>query len=327
MKIFVVIACFNGEKYIDDCIHSLLQSTVPVDIVAVENASVDTTLEKLRRYEPRITVLAQKKNLGFGIGNNAGAKYAMEHGADWILWLNMDTKIDPDCIRHLMEAASSLGSSAVFCPLPKTFSQILDLGFMSNTLSPQPEKFGTRDFLTDLYEHRPLQKYYTIDQISGAAIFISSKTLRHTGGFCDLFFPAYYEDAELCRRLRYYGHILYFIPDAVFFHDVENRSSSKIPFSFFLCGQAYEDTLNPELSFAQSYCQSILLRFLKSVLFFLTLNPPRFKDEFSAFLMLVFMWARVRKKRKMVLRKESLGLKDSLDNVLFPCCLFRYIKR
>ncbi|MBO4303317.1 MAG: glycosyltransferase family 2 protein [Lentisphaeria bacterium] len=324
MKVFAVLVCFNNEAYIDECIGSFLRSSFPVGIVVVENASADDSLKKLRKYGKQITILPQKENLGFGIGNNLGAKYALDHGADWILWQNMDTKIAPDCIEKLIRAAGTTGKDAIFSPFPMTYSNLPDLGFFANALSPDSGEMEVRKFVADLYGRKTPAICYRSNLLAGASLFVSSEVLKKAGGFCELFFPAYYEDSELFQRYQYYGCRLFFVPEAVFYHDLENRSGGRITYSHLLCGEAYYAALNPALSFSRTYGQSLLLRFLKSVLFFLSLNMPRFKEEFPAFLMLVFMWRRVRKWRKRVLNKESFGLKDSLDGVPFPIYLSKY---
>ena len=84
MKIYVIIVTYNAMRnsWIDRCISSLRVSTVPVEIIIVDNDSIDGTREYVPANFPEVIWMPQEKNLGFGQGNNVGIRYALDHRAD-----------------------------------------------------------------------------------------------------------------------------------------------------------------------------------------------------------------------------------------------------
>ena len=171
MKIFVIILSFNSGKYIKKCLDSVLTSSIAVEVVVVENASKDDSAMLLKEYEGKIHFLPQKHNLGFAAGNNVGISYAMEHGADYLFLLNMDTYIEKDTIEKLRDAAESSQEKLLLSPLPKTFAGKLDLGFAKNSCS-NLAGHEFRNFVTDLYDKNNLKKFYRTDFICASALFM-----------------------------------------------------------------------------------------------------------------------------------------------------------
>ena len=204
MKIFVIILSFNSSKYIKKCLDSVLTSSIAVEVVVVENASKDDSAMLLKEYEGKIHFLPQKHNLGFAAGNNVGISYAMEHGADYLFLLNMDTYIEKDTIEKLRDAAENSQEKLLLCPLPKTFAGKLDLGFAKNSCS-NLAGHEFRNFVTDLYDKNILKKFYKTDFICASALFMPVAAIKECGSFCPLFYPAYYEDNELFNRMTYNG--------------------------------------------------------------------------------------------------------------------------
>ena len=71
-KVAVVIPNWNGEKSLGACLDSLLSQSYKANIIAVENGSVDGSLNLLQTKYPQVTTLVQPKNLGFAGGVNVG---------------------------------------------------------------------------------------------------------------------------------------------------------------------------------------------------------------------------------------------------------------
>src|SRR5881296_2248939 len=101
--ISVVIPNYNGAGIIGACLESLERQTVSdFEVLVVDNASRDHSLEVIRRLAPEATILAQEKNLGFAGGVNAGIQAAR---GEWIAVLNNDTEVAEN---WLEEAASAI---------------------------------------------------------------------------------------------------------------------------------------------------------------------------------------------------------------------------
>ena len=110
MKISVIVPVYNLEKYIRQCLESVLNQTYrDLEILAVNDGSKDSSKEILDAYalkDPRITVL-DKPNGGLSDARNCG----MDHmTGEYVVFIDSDDVIDPDMVGHLLEAAEKTGS-------------------------------------------------------------------------------------------------------------------------------------------------------------------------------------------------------------------------
>ena len=105
LNIYIIIVTYNGMKWIEKCLASLLHSTYPIKVIVVDNDSTDGTGELILSSFPEVIWLPQKKNLGFGQGNNAGIRYALAHQADYVLLLNQDAYLQPTAVEEMLKVA------------------------------------------------------------------------------------------------------------------------------------------------------------------------------------------------------------------------------
>ncbi len=288
MKIFVIILSFNSGKYIKKCLDSVLTSSIAVEVVVVENASKDDSVMLLKEYEGKIHFLPQKHNLGFAAGNNAGIAYAMEHGADYLFLLNMDTYIEKDTIEKLRDAAESSQEKLLLSPLPKTFAGKLDLGFAKNSCS-NLAGHEFRNFVTDLYDKNILKKFYKTDFICASALFMPVAAIKECGSFCPLFYPAYYEDNELFNRMTYNNWSLAFVPESIYYHDVEDRKKTSLPDSHLIAMRFISEILDQRNAFTKTFFHALLSEAGKSLV---NISLLRF-DNFQTHLRVVFTLLKV----------------------------------
>lgn len=94
MKVVVVIVTYNGTEWIEECLHSLRNSTLECTIIVVDNNSSDHTLDIIRDQFPAIKTIPQDTNLGFGRANNIGISYALKQRTEYVFLLNQDTKVE-----------------------------------------------------------------------------------------------------------------------------------------------------------------------------------------------------------------------------------------
>ena len=299
MKIFVIILSFNSSKYIKKCLDSVLTSSIAVEVVVVENASKDDSAMLLKEYEGKIHFLPQKHNLGFAAGNNVGISYAMEHGADYLFLLNMDTYIEKDTIEKLRDAAENSQEKLLLCPLPKTFAGKLDLGFAKNSCS-NLAGHEFRNFVTDLYDKNILKKFYKTDFICASALFMPVAAIKECGSFCPLFYPAYYEDNELFNRMTYNGWSLAFVPESIYYHDVEDRKKTSLPDSHLIAMRFFSEILDQRNAFTKTFFHALLSEAGKSLANISLLRFDNFQTHLRVIFALLKVYFPLKKFRKTI---------------------------
>ena len=100
-KIFSIIVTYNGAPWIERCLHDLFESDLETEVIVVDNASSDNTLELLHSFE-NIHLVKNIENVGFGQANNVGIDLAMKQGADFIFLLNQDAYVFKNTISQLV---------------------------------------------------------------------------------------------------------------------------------------------------------------------------------------------------------------------------------
>jgi GT2 family glycosyltransferase len=113
----VVIVTYNGKKWIDKCIQSLINSSFPVDIIVVDNNSIDSTSDYVIQNYKNVQIIQLIKNYGFGRGNNIGIKSAIERNADYIFLLNQDAWVEENTLRVLLDLHKNNPEFGIISPL------------------------------------------------------------------------------------------------------------------------------------------------------------------------------------------------------------------
>src|SRR5208283_4394577 len=107
----VVVLNWNGKKFLGKCLESLLLQTLDsFEVIVVDNASTDASVEYVRSRFASVRVIENKRNLGFAAGNNVGIKSSRGR---FIVVLNNDTRVSRDFLKSLVEVAlanDSIGS-------------------------------------------------------------------------------------------------------------------------------------------------------------------------------------------------------------------------
>jgi GT2 family glycosyltransferase len=116
-NVVAIIVTYNGMKWIDRCLTSLINSSLAVDIIVIDNLSSDETVPHIQTYYPQAELLCMKQNLGFGSGNNEGLKLAMERKADFVFLLNQDAWVETDTIKNLLDAQREHPQYGILSPV------------------------------------------------------------------------------------------------------------------------------------------------------------------------------------------------------------------
>lgn len=224
MKILTIIVTYNGLKWYERCLGSLRHSTIPVNIMVVDNASQDGTADWIAELYPEINLIRSDKNIGFGQANNIGLRYALDNGYDYVFLLNQDAWLHTnDCIERLVQAAEHQPEYMIMSALWLYGSgERITKGSKQHMIAL--ERVGN-DFVSDLYLGNTLQEVYETDYICAAAWLLPRKTLEQIGGFDPLFFHRG-EDDNYMQRVHYHGGKIGLCAKACICHDIEERPSN-----------------------------------------------------------------------------------------------------
>ncbi len=208
--IYCVIVTYNGMRWIDRCLQSILQSVIPMVAVVVDNGSEDDTVKHIKANYPEVILLPQEENKGFGQANNIGIAYAMQKQATHILLLNQDAAIQPDALQILLQHDDG---QHLLTPIHMNGDgSCIDDNFFQNTLlSMQPEKHEVKE----------------VPYVNAACWLLPAEIIRQVGGFNPLFYH-YGEDNNYIQRLQYYHFEIRLISDAIVYHDREKHGNEQL---------------------------------------------------------------------------------------------------
>jgi len=213
-KISIIIVNHNGKHLLNACLESLYkQSFKDIEIIIVDNASADGSVEYVKDSFADIKIISLPKNIGFAGANDEGLRNAT---GDYIMLLNNDVEVDKECVNNLflaMEASQEVGIGA-----PKMVvngKEIIDSvgdGF-STILRGFKRGEGKA---ANLYNHEE----YIFGACAGAAIY--RRSMLEEIGFLDEDFFLIYEDCDLNFRAQLAGWRAKYIPSAVVYHRVRS---------------------------------------------------------------------------------------------------------
>lgn len=236
MNLSVIVLNWNAKEWLERSIGSALSQDIGArtfEVILVDNASTDGSVQYAQELYPQITILALDDNLGFAAGNNVGI--AASRG-DVLLLLNPDTITHPGAFAALLDFMESQPRCGVAGP--KLLNRdgtlqyscrhfaTLEAGFFRNTPLGRlfPQNRATRDYLMkDVSHDEPM----LVDWVSGAAMAIKREVIDAVGTLDEDFFM-YVEDVDLCYRAKQAGWQTWYAPSGVITHAIA-QSSDKNP--------------------------------------------------------------------------------------------------
>lgn len=205
-EVSIVVPAYNQFAYTYNCLRSLAghATRYRFEVIVVDDASSDGTAGRLES-SAHLCVIRQPVNRGFIHACNEGARQAR---GDHLVFLNNDTQIQEGWLDHLIETfdlrpdAGAVGSRLIYPD-----GRLQEAGGIV-------WRDGSGWNLGRLDDpHRPEYSYLrVVDYCSGASLAIRRETFERLGGFDEYFLPAYYEDTDLCFRIRANGARVYYQP-------------------------------------------------------------------------------------------------------------------
>jgi hypothetical protein len=223
----IVIVSFNSGPSLARCLDSIAQHVPAAHAIVVDNASTDGCTDSPALRRDRVTLLANRQNVGFARAVNQGLMAAT---GDLVMLLNPDSYLLAGAVEGLEEELRRHPECAIAGP------RILnDDGSVQGSARGDPSLvtgiFGRSTLLTRLFPnarlarravrttnaHGPNGESFEVDWVSGACMLARREALIGVGGFDERYF-LYWEDADLCRRLRNQGHSTRYVPSCTVVH-------------------------------------------------------------------------------------------------------------
>jgi GT2 family glycosyltransferase len=225
IDVSVIIVSWNVSSFLRKCIQSIHdQENASFQIIVVDNASTDDSVDMVRRQFADVTLVAEDSNLGFGPANNVGLSHAEGR---YVFLLNPDTLVSYGALTELMAfldqhpAFEMVGPRLVgpdggvqrVCArsLP-TLTQALFYALYLHRLPHVGARLAQR--LMSPYDLDDAQE---VGAISGAAMFARRSAIEEIGGFDEVFLHTA-EDVDLCLRLKQRGGRIFYLPQARIVH-------------------------------------------------------------------------------------------------------------
>ncbi|MFH1336028.1 MAG: glycosyltransferase family 2 protein [Candidatus Zixiibacteriota bacterium] len=225
MNITIIIVTWNSEGVIRNCMDSIIQNTGErqPEIILVDNNSSDQTVKIVAEHYPRVNLIRNKDNLGYAEANNQGIEKSR---GEYLLLLNPDTEVRENSLISMIQFMEENPRTGALGP------QLLN---PDGTVQPSCREFPT--YATLLWEFSGLSRLFPkskifghwrmgyfnfdrireVDQPMGSCLLLRRRTLEEVGVF-DRSFPMFFNDVDLCYRIKKTEWKIYFFPDAQILH-------------------------------------------------------------------------------------------------------------
>jgi GT2 family glycosyltransferase len=222
----IIIVCYKGWERLKKCLDSLNSFTgedFSKEVIVVDNRSDDDTIYRIEKEYPGFRFIYNSVNGGYSNGCNLGAENA---SGEFILILNPDTVASESEVEKLLiTARQNLSFALLSC------RQVNESGKESIASGPFPHFFNLTGLQRALFGKREKEagnqksQYCYPDWVSGSVMLLRKELYERIGGFDDDFWM-YFEDVDLCRRIRNIGGKIVFCNTVTIEHN--HGGSSRI---------------------------------------------------------------------------------------------------
>ncbi len=208
-EVTVIIPNYNGINYIKDCLDSLLAQTMEADIIVVDNASADGSVDIIKQYD-MVRLIELKENFGFCRAVNEGIAATR---TKYLILLNNDTKADPAFVEELYKAIDKHDDTF------SVASKMLQMN-APDRIDSAGDLYCALGWAFSLGKDKSSKKYdresVIFSACGGAAIY--RKDLFEQIGYFDELHFTYLEDVDVGYRARIMGYKNRYTPKAVVYH-------------------------------------------------------------------------------------------------------------
>lgn len=225
-SVSVVIVNYNSGDYLVDCVRSVMDSAYPSkELIVVDNASGDGSVDKMLAVFPGIKVIRNRVNLGYAGAGNIGIASAK---GEFLVIMNPDTLVESGWLESLISAASRYPNAVFFQPKILLMSDRKVLNSAGNMI--HLAGFGVCRGLGTLDRNKFLEE--EVCYASGACTLIRREALHSIGPMEELFL-AYGEDKDWGWRAMMMGWQSIFVPSSTILHGW-SATLGETPSKFYL---------------------------------------------------------------------------------------------
>lgn len=229
----IIIVNYNSMAYLKKCLNSIINSQykVNVDIFVSDNNSKDGSIDMVKNEFPQVFLIENKNNLGY---SGAANRAIRQSSGRYILILNNDIEVLDNPLDLMVERINRDSDIGLLgCMLlnsDKTLQQsfgYFNLGFLSEAIQKiffNRYKRGNR--LVGRYLYKIHKKFREVDWISGACIMARRDAMDDVGLMDENYFM-FFEEIDLCNKVRKKGWKICYTPDAKMIHHGGKSSSAE----------------------------------------------------------------------------------------------------
>jgi len=220
-----IVVTHNSGATIGSCLEALAREDC--EIVVVDNASADDTVQRIEEFVAwnPVRLIGNEQNLGFGTAVNQGAREAT---GEVLLILNPDAIAEPGAVSALLRCLETTKAAAVGGALLEADGQP-SRGFVFRTIPTIAALLYEVLLVNQLWPGNPVNQRYRcldadysqqqeVEQPAGACLAVTRTAWDSVGGLDEQFFPVWFEDVDLCKRLLDRGLKIFYCPEARFRH-------------------------------------------------------------------------------------------------------------
>ena len=233
----VVIVNYNTSDHLRACL-ATVQSESSSQVIVVDNASTDGSVEMVKREYPWVTLIPNSTNKGYGTAANQGIFCCRDK---YVLLLNADILLPPGALQALITYLDLNPQAAVVGPravrldgklestcyqFPGTLKSLVDSDTLGKLIRYIP---GIRHHFLRTWPHDHSR---VVPWVKGMALAIRYEVFKAVGGFDESFF-LFFEEVDLCYRLAASGRQIHFAPVTSVLHiggasTIQTRSDAAI---------------------------------------------------------------------------------------------------
>ena len=218
-SVTVLILNFNGRRYLQQCLDSLLATDYPnFKTIVIDNGSVDGSVEFIRKNYPSVQVIRHDRNYGYAFAYNL-VMDAIQ--SEYVALVNNDVVVEPSWLRHLVFYAENPDVAAV-TPKMKFLNDKARLNSTGGNCDLYGVGWNRGNGEVDRGQYDAVQEVF---YGNGGALLIKKRVWREIGPFDERYFM-YGEDVDWCWQARLRGYKILYVPQAEVGHQWRGSGGS-----------------------------------------------------------------------------------------------------